>query len=77
MKYVLILMALVVGTMAAAHPGHLHEAAGHTHWFAAGALAAAAVIALTVLVALVRKRRGDVSARLEQSKSKDSPSQEI
>ena len=31
--------------MAQAHPGHLAEVAGHGHWLAAGALAAAAALA--------------------------------
>lgn len=40
---------------ALAHPGHLIEVAGHGHWLAAGALAAAAALAL--LVAKGRKSK--------------------
>lgn len=37
------LIALLTPTLAPAHPGHLAEAAGHSHWVA-GALVGAAVV---------------------------------
>lgn len=71
MRYALILVSMVFGTMAAAHPGHLTEVAGHNHWLAAGALAAAAAIALAVLVAKARAHRRDTEADEEEPEAED------
>lgn len=70
MKYVLTLFPLIFGTMAAAHPGHVAEVAGHTHWFAIGALVAAAVVVLTVLASFVRRHRAKVPNRLSKKAAK-------
>lgn len=41
-----------------AHPGHVAEQAGHTHWLAlAAAGLAVAIVALGVARALIRRRR--------------------
>ncbi|QHQ35737.1 DUF6732 family protein [Algicella marina] len=45
MRILVGLTALVPGA-AMAHPGHLAEAAGHSHWIALGAIALAGGIAL-------------------------------
>lgn len=71
MRYGLILVLMVFGTVAAAHPGHLAEVAGHDHWLAAGALAAAAAIALAVLVAKARARGSDTEAEDAESEADD------
>ncbi len=41
---IIVIAALAAGP-ALAHPGHLGELAGHSHWIALGALVAAAAIA--------------------------------
>lgn len=43
-----LVIALCMPATAFAHAGHLVEVAGHTHWIAAGALAAAGAIAVWV-----------------------------
>ena len=49
MKRLSILLAVTFAPAPAlAHPGHLGELAGHTHWLALGALVAAAAIAAVV-----------------------------
>ena len=49
--------ALIVSASPAfADPGHLGEAAGHSHWLALGALSFAGLIALTGLVRTLRRR---------------------
>lgn len=52
------------GGAAWAHPGHLAEVAGHGHWIAAGALAAA--VALGLLAAKGRKKP-DTKAEAEET----------
>lgn len=46
MRFATILTALLSGTVAHAHPGHLAEVAGHGHWLGAAALGAAIAIGL-------------------------------
>lgn len=46
MKYAMIIPALLVGSMAQAHVGHLGEVAGHGHWLGAAAIGAAIAIGL-------------------------------
>ncbi|SLN59012.1 hypothetical protein PEL8287_03178 [Roseovarius litorisediminis] len=46
MKYAMIVLSLLTGTAAKAHPGHMAEAAGHGHWLGAAALGAAIAIGL-------------------------------
>ncbi len=46
MKHVGLLMALLAGLPAHAHPGHLAEVAGHGHWLGAAAIGAAIAIGL-------------------------------
>ncbi|WP_120502102.1 DUF6732 family protein [Roseovarius sp. EL26] len=46
MKYAMIIPALLAGTMAQAHVGHLGEVAGHGHWLGAAAIGAAIAIGL-------------------------------
>ena len=55
MPRLFIATPFLVPTLAMAHPGHLAEVAGHSHWLAAGALAAAAALAL--LLAKGRKAK--------------------
>ena len=45
---ILITAAVLAPVPAMAHPGHLGELAGHSHWLALGALAAAVAIAAVV-----------------------------
>lgn len=40
-----------------AHPGHIDEVAGHSHWLAYGAAAVAVTLAAGGLVWAVRRRR--------------------
>jgi hypothetical protein len=55
-------LAAIPATLSAvpalAHPGHLEEVAGHTHWLALGALSFAALIAAAGLVRTLRRRNG-------------------
>ncbi|MEN8895513.1 MAG: DUF6732 family protein [Yoonia sp.] len=44
MRFALFTFFIFAGNMAAAHPGHLIELAGHDHW-AAGAAIGAAILA--------------------------------
>ena len=46
MKYAMIIPAMLAGTMAQAHVGHLGEVAGHGHWLGAAAIGAAIAIGL-------------------------------
>ncbi len=46
MKYAMIIPALLAGTMAEAHVGHVGEVAGHGHWLGAAAIGAAIAIGL-------------------------------
>ena len=53
---ILIAAAVLAPAPALAHPGHLGELAGHSHWLALGALAAAAAIAAVVAKAKGRTK---------------------
>jgi len=46
MRNLICAAALVAGTPALAHPGHLSEVAGHGHWLGAAAIGAAIAIGL-------------------------------
>jgi uncharacterized membrane protein YfcA len=48
MKAAISTLAILIATPALADPGHFAEAHGHSHWLAAGALALAAMIGVTV-----------------------------
>ncbi|MEM6579114.1 MAG: DUF6732 family protein [Pseudomonadota bacterium] len=74
MRYTLIFAAMISGTMASAHPGHLIDVAGHDHWLAAGALAAAAAIALAALIGKARDK--DREAQDEDAEPDENASQE-
>lgn len=54
-----VLLASVIPGMCMAHPGHLVEAAGHTHWVAGAAIGAAIVLGLW---AGLRGRKNDDAA---------------
>ncbi|WP_172300201.1 DUF6732 family protein [Pseudoruegeria sp. HB172150] len=45
MKQPIVLVALFAAGPAAAHPGHLAEAAGHNHWIGLAAIGAAIAVA--------------------------------
>ncbi len=52
---------ILTGTTAAAHPGHLVDAAGHNHWVAGIALGAAGIaIALGALKGLKAKAKSEL-----------------
>lgn len=46
MKHAVLIAALVAAGTAQAHPGHLAEAAGHSHWLGAAAIGAAIALGL-------------------------------
>ena len=48
---------------ALAHPGHLQETAGHTHWVAVGALSFAGLVTLAGIARSVRRHRIDPNGR--------------
>lgn len=60
---------------AQAHPGHLAEVAGHGHWLAAGALAAAAALALWA--AKGRKAKEDQMEEPADEAPEDDQPQEV
>ncbi|MEM8731179.1 MAG: DUF6732 family protein [Pseudomonadota bacterium] len=72
MRYLLILIMTTCGQMAIAHPGHLAEVAGHSHWVAAGALVVAGALAL--LLAKGRKNPEETDA--EEADPEDDTAQE-
>ena len=41
MRFLLTVFAILFGTSASAHPGHLADMAGHDHWIAGAAIGAA------------------------------------
>ncbi len=46
MKYTIAISMIFAAGVAAAHPGHLAEVAGHGHWLGAAAIGAAIAIGL-------------------------------
>ncbi len=46
MRLILSLLLIICAQMAAAHPGHLVDVAGHDHWVAGAAIGAAVLIGL-------------------------------
>ena len=66
---ILIAAAVLAPAPALAHPGHLGELAGHSHWLALGALAAAAVIA--AVVAKAKGRADDEAGEDEADGAED------
>ncbi len=46
MRLILPLLLVTLPGLAAAHPGHLIELGGHSHWVAAGAIGLAAAVAI-------------------------------
>lgn len=54
---------IAFGSPALADPGHLGEAAGHSHWLAFGALSFAGLIALAGLARTLRRRKPDQIGR--------------
>ncbi len=63
-KLFTIAAAITLAAPAFAHPGHVEEAAGHTHWLAVAAAGAAIVIGLWFGV---RRRRAN---RLDSEKTR-------
>ncbi|SET58551.1 DUF6732 family protein [Oceanicella actignis] len=67
-------IAAVLGLAAApalAHPGHLAEVSGHSHWLAAGAMLAAA--ALAAWLAKSRGRAAEAEDEAEDSQADAQP----
>lgn len=58
MKPLSILLAIIAAGRAAAHPGHLAEAAGHNHWIGLAAIGTAVAVAVW---AGLKGRRGDAA----------------
>ena len=54
LRYLSIATVLLSAQSAFAHPGHIEQVSGHSHYLAAGALVLAAAIA----VGLIQKYRG-------------------
>lgn len=46
MRHLLTLILMLTGSVAAAHPGHWAEAAGHDHWIAGVAIGLAGLAAI-------------------------------
>jgi hypothetical protein len=57
------LLAALAASPALAHPGHLAETAGHTHWLALGAAGAALCVTAAALGRRVARRRRDAAAK--------------
>lgn len=62
MRSVLTILAMLVATRAAAHPGHLGLLAGHDHWVAAGAIGLAVAAGLWGAL----KGRGGAKAKSDE-----------
>ncbi|WP_297772331.1 DUF6732 family protein [uncultured Roseovarius sp.] len=72
MKFAMILTALLAGTAAHAHPGHLAEVAGHGHWLGAAAIGAAIAIGLWSGL----RGRKDTAADDDEDETPDAEAQE-
>ena len=60
MKRLVALPVLVLAAPVFAHPGHIAGAAGHSHWLALAALAAAVAIAAVGIARVALRRRRPV-----------------
>ncbi|RVT87320.1 hypothetical protein DXV76_04355 [Rhodobacteraceae bacterium CCMM004] len=58
MRRIIAVPALILPAAALAHPGHVAESAGHTHWIAAAAIAAAAAVTVWQVLRIRRRDRG-------------------
>jgi hypothetical protein len=65
MTRLVALPLLALATPALAHPGHLAESAGHTHWLALASFGAAAAIAVIGILCVAMRRRRDAAANSE------------
>lgn len=63
MKAAIATLAIPLATPALAHPGHVADQGGHSHWYVLGALGLALLIAGA---ALWRGRRAKRAARAER-----------
>ncbi len=63
MRKLLSLFLTLTAGAASAHPGHLTELAGHTHWVAAGAFGAAVLVGLWG--AMTGKKKDDPEAETD------------
>lgn len=68
MLFPLLFLFVVMGMPAHAHPGHVAEAAGHTHWVASAALA---LMVLAVLWIAVSARTQSKTEAGDPPKSKE------
>jgi hypothetical protein len=66
MRFASPLLFMLLAAPALAHPGHLAESGGHTHWLALMAVATALVIGGVGLVRLLA-RRGRASEKAERA----------
>ena len=73
MRFATILIALLSGTAAHAHPGHLAEVAGHGHWLGAAGLGAAIAIGLW---SGLRARKERAQAQETEEEAADAAPQE-
>lgn len=67
MRPVIACLTALVASPAAAHPGHFAELAGHSHWIALGALAAAGLLTAV----LAGKKRKDADANADEGAEDD------
>lgn len=68
MLFPLLFLFVVMGMPAHAHPGHVTETAGHTHWVAGAALA---LIVLAVLWIAISTRTQSKTKAGDPPKSKE------
>ena len=62
MQRLAALPVLLLATPAFAHPGHVAEAAGHSHFLALGAFAAAlGIVAYAIARSVIRRRKAVLS----------------
>ncbi|MEY1554086.1 DUF6732 family protein [Yoonia sp. R2331] len=59
MRLILSLLLIICAQMAAAHPGHLVDVAGHDHWVAGAAIGAAVLIGLWGVLKGKKETDGD------------------
>ncbi|MBJ3777317.1 DUF6732 family protein [Acuticoccus mangrovi] len=63
MRTIIVLNLLLAATAAFAHPGHVGEVSGHTHYIAFGLITMAALIVLALLPTAVRIHRARLAKR--------------
>ncbi len=71
MRRIIFTLPFIAATPAFAHAGHIGEIAGHSHWLAAGAMGAAALIALWRAVKAAQEAETETEITPEETENSD------